>query len=63
MKVLDGIFRPTDVVIKMNNLDGVSGLRCLLGAALIINTGTFSPSRYLELVERFKATFASISTY
>lgn len=55
------VFGPSDVVLGFTNLDGVSGIRSLIGPVLngscrVVNQAPFSTRRYCDLVKRFKVT-------
>lgn len=68
MKALNGIFRPSDVLLKFLSFDGVSGIRYLLGPILngsmrMVNTGPFSPLRFFKFVERFRVTIVHTSAF
>lgn len=61
MKRLNDIFGPDDIVLAFTNLQGVSGIRSLIGATLngstrIVNQDDFSPKRYFHIVEKYKVT-------
>lgn len=66
MTNLKCIFKPTDVVLGYTVLNGVSGIRSLLGPILngstrIVNHDPFSSKRYCEIVEKFKVTVSICS--
>lgn len=68
MARLRDFFRSTDVILKYVSLEGVAGVRYFLGAILngstqIVNTGPFSPSRFFELVERFRVSTTYAGAY
>lgn len=65
---MKGIFRPSDVALKMGVFEAVAGIRYLLcaplnGSAQIVNPGAFTPARFFELVERFKVTVTTASAH
>ena len=54
-----------DVILKFGGLLSTAGVRYFLGALLngstqIVNTGSFPPLRFFELVERFKMTMTCV---
>lgn len=68
MARLREFFRSSDVILKYVSLEGVAGVRYLLGATLngsaqLVNTGPFSPPRFFELVERFEVTTTYAGPY
>ena len=68
MSKLNEFFRSTDIILRFGSLGGIASVRYFLGAILngstqIVNADPFSPSRYFELVDRFKVTMTYTSTY
>lgn len=58
---MECVFGPSDIVVGFTCLEGVSGVRFLFGSTFngstrIVNQGPFSPRRYFETVDKFKAT-------
>lgn len=65
---LKQVFQPSDIVLGFNNINGVAGMRCLIGSTLhgsirIVNQGTFNPKQFFRIVEHFNVTISILGAH